>query len=173
MRIFISYRRDDSGHVVDRIHERLCREFDPDAIFMDLDAIPLGVNFRQAIADALVDCRVVLAVIGSRWLTAGDPSGVRRLTRDDDLVRIEIETALSRGIPVVPVLIEGAAVPDGSELPATIAPLSNQNGMAVRRGSDFSRDMDRLVGFLRGMGLLGGAHLSAPNDHPFDLLGMF
>jgi hypothetical protein len=52
------------------------------------------------------------------WSKAIDPkSNRRRLDDPRDFVRIEVGEALARGIPVVPVLMDGTAMPDIDELP--------------------------------------------------------
>lgn len=173
MSVFISYRRADSGYVTDRIYEYLVAECDQEAVFRDIESIPLGKSFRQQISDALSHCNVLLAIIGPQWLTITDESGCRRLDNPEDLVRIEIETALTRGIPVIPVLIEGVNVPKSSVVPKGLSFLSDQQAFVLRRGLDFDRDMERLIDFLRSGGFLRVVKNETPDDHPFGLLGMF
>ncbi len=66
-RIFLSYRRQDSIGVAGRIYDRLRAHFGNDAVFMDIDSIPFGEDFREHIDAAVSQCDVVLAVIGSKW----------------------------------------------------------------------------------------------------------
>ena len=66
--IFISYRRSDSIDVTGRIYDRLAANFGKDAIFKDVDNIPLGADFREYLKDTLNQCGVVLAVIGPTWV---------------------------------------------------------------------------------------------------------
>lgn len=142
--IFISYRREDSSDTTGRIYDRLVGSFGRERVFKDVDAIPLGVDFRDYLGKRVGDCAVLIAVIGDRW-QANDASGKSRLANADDFVRIEIEAALSRGIPVVPVLVRGAAIPAPDTLPQSLAPLAYRNGLMVRADPDFHRDMDRLI----------------------------
>jgi hypothetical protein len=60
-KVFISYRRDDSAGHAGRVHDRLEREFGNDFLFMDVDAIPLGVNFTTVLRDEVARCDVLLA----------------------------------------------------------------------------------------------------------------
>ena len=106
--IFISYRRQDSGDVTGRIYDRLVQQFGREAIFKDVDSIPLGVDFRISLGDAVGQCNLLLAVIGRRWLSIQNESGARRLDDPRDFVRIEIEAALQRDIPVIPLLVQGS-----------------------------------------------------------------
>jgi predicted ATPase len=105
-------------------------------------------------------CRAVLAVIGSDWLDVRDETGARRLESGDDFVRIELEAALARGVPLIPVLVSGAVMPTAAQLPQTLAEFAYRQGTAVRPDPDFHRDMDRLVVSLQAM--LPGSGLPAP-----------
>ena len=148
-KLFISYRRDDSAGYSGRVHDRLQREFGGNLLFMDVNSIPLGVNFSKVLVEEVAKCDVLLAVIGPGWLDARDEKGHRRLENPDDFVRIEIGTALKRGIPVIPILLEGTRVPKADQLPEDLKELSLHNGLNVRHAS-FSDDMDRLIRGLRG-----------------------
>jgi hypothetical protein len=76
-KIFINYRRDDSAGHAGRVQDRLKSEFAHDLLFLDVDAIPLGVNFVKEIQKAIADCGVLLALIGSDWLEARDTASQR------------------------------------------------------------------------------------------------
>jgi len=102
------------------------------------------LDFRKHIGDLVQRCDAVIAIIGNQWVSS-QPSGVRRLDDARDLVRIEIASALARGIPVVPVLVGGAVMPTGEELPDEIQGLSYRNGISVRPDPDFHKDLDRLI----------------------------
>ena len=114
-----------------------------------MDSIPLGVDFREHLGRVVGECDVPLAVVGDEWL-AVDSAGRRRIDDTKDFVRIEIEAALEKKIPVIPVLVRGASVPTENDLPASLVPLSYRNGIAVRPDPDFHRDMDRLIAGLEG-----------------------
>ena len=148
-KLFISYRRDDSAGYSGRVHDRLQREFGGNLLFMDVDSIPLGVNFSKVLVEEVAKCDVLLAVIGPGWLDAHDEKGHRRLDNPDDFVRIEIGTALKRGIPVIPILLEGTRVPKADQLPDDLKELALRNGLDVRHAS-FSDDMERLIRGLKG-----------------------
>ena len=143
-KIFLSYRRDDSADATGRIYDRLVQRFGKEQIFKDVDSIPLGVDFREHLGNVVGRCNLVLVVIGDHWIDAGQ-AGARRLDDAADFVRIEIEAALERKIPVVPVLVRGATIPADSALPPSLRALAYRNGMSVRPDPDFHRDMDRLI----------------------------
>ena len=118
--IFISYRRSDTPDAVGRIYDRLVAEFGKSKVFKDVDSIPLGQDFRGHLNDVVGGCSAVLAIIGPRWTDARNDAGQRRLEDPDDFVRIELEAALARKVPVVPVQVGHALMP-GSAPAARIA----------------------------------------------------
>lgn len=148
-RIFISYRRDDSAGHAGRVCDRIAQRFGRDVVFFDVDAIPLGVNFVKVLREEVAQCSVLLAIIGPDWLEMRDETGQRRLDDPRDLVRIEIAAALTRDIPVIPVLLEGAQMPRPEQLPEDIRELSERNGLNVRHAS-FDGDMAKLLSALQG-----------------------
>lgn len=127
------------------MRDALQGRFGIDEVFFDLDNIPFGVDFRQYIANAVGSCAVLLVVIGDQWLHLTDEQGRRRLEDPSDFVRIEIEAALKRDIPVVPVLIETAQMPAASELPESIRELTFRNAAEMRAGRDLKHHVERLV----------------------------
>ncbi len=142
-RIFLSYRRQDSIGVAGRIYDRLRAHFGNDAVFMDIDSIPFGEDFREHIDAAVSQCDVVLAVIGSKW--AGEAGAHRRLDDPRDFVRIELESALNRNLPVIPILIDHATMPGEADLPPSLARLAFRNAIELDQGRDFHPHVDRLI----------------------------
>ena len=143
-RVFISYRRQESSDIAGRLYDRLAAHLGNDQVFMDVDTIPLGVDFAEVITQAVSTCQVLLAVIGPRWLTTTDVDGQRRLDDPGDLVRLEIGAALERDIRVIPILVAGAVMPRRQELPDGLARLVRRNALTVRHES-FRSDTDRLL----------------------------
>ena len=141
----VSKRRDDSADVTGRIHERLLRRFAQEVVFKDVDSIPLGIDFRQHLENALSQCRVLIAVIGDRWIESDIPIGKRRIDDPRDQLRLELEVALGRNIPVIPVLVRKASIPPEEELPSSLRSLAYRNGIQIRPDPDFNGDMDRLI----------------------------
>jgi hypothetical protein len=165
-RIFISYRRDDTEYISGYIYEHLARIFGKDRIFFDVDTIAGGVDYRKAINDAIADTAIMLVVIGPTWLTAEATPAVRRLTQPNDPVRLEIEAAIQRNVPIFPLLVQQASVPAENELPSSMAQLSYQNAFAVRPGSDFPRDMERVSATIERYVPRRTAASSAPGTVP-------
>ena len=143
--VFISYRRSDSAYPAQYIYETLASHFGEESVFLDVDNIPIGVDFHEYLDNAVSKCDVLLTVIGERWLNTTNEVGERRLDDPDDFVRIEIESALSRGIPVIPVLIENATMPKAADLPESLGLLCRRNAAELRPGRDFRKHLDKIV----------------------------
>jgi hypothetical protein len=146
--IFISYRRSDSADITGRIYDRLISEFDEACVFKDVDSIPLGADFKKYLDVKVSECKALLAIIGSTWVACRDEADRKRLDDPDDFVRVEIESALKRDIPVIPLLVQGAQMPEEMDLPPALQKLVYQNGMPIRPDPDFHNDMDRLISAL-------------------------
>ncbi len=97
---------------------------------MDIDSIPVGIDFREQIRNELAKNDVLIVVVGPKWRGPGR-GGRARINDENDPVRVEVETALQRGIPVVPVLVNGATMPKPDELPPTLRNFSFHNGAIV------------------------------------------
>lgn len=162
--IFISYRRSDSPDATGRIYDRLVAEFGKAAVFKDVDSIPLGTDFRGHLNQIIGGCTVVLAIIGPGWADTRNSAGQRRLEDPDDFVRIELEAALARSIPVVPVLVGNATVPGVTQLPATLAQLAFRQSIQVRPDPDFHNDATRLVSALQAILDPGAPRKAAPSS---------
>jgi TIR domain-containing protein len=118
-KIAISYRRSDSRAIVGRIYDRLAERYGSEEIFLDIDAIPYGHDFRDHIDSVLKQCAVLIVVVGPYW-TGARTGGSPRILDQADPVRIEVQTGLARGMPIIPVLIDDAVMPQPSDLPDTL-----------------------------------------------------
>jgi hypothetical protein len=142
--IFISYRRDESAGYAGRIADRLVEHFGEDRIFRDIDSIEPGLDFVEAIQNAVDSSEVLIAVIGKNWLAATNAAGQKRLETTDDYVRIEIATALQRNTRVIPLLVQGAVMPSAEELPEDLAPLTRRNAFELH-DSSWREEVQRLI----------------------------
>lgn len=141
--IFICYRRDDSAGHAGRLYDRLSAHFGEGNVFMDVDYIKPGEDYEQIIEKAVGSCEILLTLIGKRWLSSSD-GALRRLDKPDDFVRLEIAAALDRGIRVIPILVQGASVPEPHVLPEDLARLSRRQAYEL---SDvrWKQDLDKLI----------------------------
>jgi hypothetical protein len=144
--IFVSYRRDADAYAAAGIFSRLAARFGPDHVFRDCDSMAPGALYPGKIRTALDRCRVVVAVIGPRWLDATDDTG-RRIDNPKDWVRIELSEALRRGIPVIPVVLDETVLPGRSDLPSDIGNLALSQSFQVRH-NHLDEDVARLAGHL-------------------------
>ena len=129
--IFISYRRDDSDFASGRLADDLSQIFGHNLIFRDVDRLIPGVDYEQALDDALDSCVALIAVIGPRWSTITNAQGCRRLEDPNDWVCAEIRRALARGIRVIPALISGTIMPREAELPLDLKSLHKRQAFEL------------------------------------------
>lgn len=141
--IFISYRRSDAEAQAGRLYSDLKVHF-PGTVWIDVSNLEKGEDFRKIVERRVATSKVILAVIGKSWLTTTDEHGTRRLDDPDDLVRKEISLALSRGIPVIPVLVSGATVPRADDLPEAIKDLSYRNSVELTHAR-WDSDLQQLL----------------------------
>ena len=130
--IFLSYRRADSNDVVGRIYDRLIQRFPRCDVFRDFDSLRPGLPFPQQLDDAITRSTVSLVLIGPQWVSVTNQRGYRRLDDPSDFVRLEVERSLGTGIPVIPVLVSNAIMPDGDALPESLKPLVLLHGIRIR-----------------------------------------
>ena len=154
-KIVISYRREDTAGITGRIHDRLRDHYGREAVFRDIDAIPLGIDFRKHLEQVLKDADAMVCVIGENWL--GKPSrgvnrgGARRaapssrISDPADYVRLEVESALQKDIPVVPVLIDNTPMPKSADLPESMHGLMFRQALTVSQLQDFDVHTKRLI----------------------------
>lgn len=157
--VFVSYRRGDAEGQARALFNELTDLVGEDSVFMDVDSIGLGRDFRQVLQERLASCDVMLALIGPDWLDIRDASGNRRLNSPADFVRQEIAAALKRNIPVTPVLVRGAQIPAPEQLPDDLKDLAFRNGFELShtRWESDVREMVKRLG-------LGKAYAQQPRQ---------
>src|SRR5258706_4667672 len=129
--VFISYRRQTAAGEARALFNDLVARLGRSAVFMDVDSISLGRDFRSELQTTLAACDVMLVIIDKDWAAAKDERGQVRLEDAGDFVRMEIEAGLKRDIAVTPVLVKGAQMPAAEELPAEIRNLAYRNGFEL------------------------------------------
>ncbi len=145
--VFISYRRDDTAGYARALYDELARHFGAEQVFMDVDDISAGQAFSEVIEHQLGAAQVMLVLIGRRWL--GEREGAPARIQDEaDFVRREVATGLARGMRVIPVLLDGAALPDAAQLPKLLRALPGRNALAIDNVR-YAADVQRLVATLR------------------------
>ncbi len=139
-RIFVSYRRADTADQASWLFGRLAGHFGPQQVVRDVDPAQSGGDLAQAIAAAVGSCDVVVLLIGHHWLAVAGEG----LHDPGDYVRLELESALARGVLVIPVLVDGARMPVDGELPPSLAGMAGQPALELSP-NDPDADAARLL----------------------------
>lgn len=151
--MFMNYREKDTLADLETLGFRLRTHFGQDTVFIARDCVELGSDWEERIQRAARLCKVMLVLIGPKWLTTTDEHGRRRLDDPRDLLRREIEIALQRGIPIIPVLVRGARMPREEDLPDSLKELTKRQGRHIQKGH-WEQDTDILVkGVEQALGL--------------------
>jgi hypothetical protein len=127
------------------MYDRLNSHFGKGSTFMDIDAVPLGADFREHIRREIVQCDIVVAIIGSGWVDEKDIYNKRKLDSPVDPVRLELEIALEEEISIVPVLVGDTEMPRPDQLPHTLESFAYRNAARVDDGRDFHPHVTRLI----------------------------
>jgi len=153
--IFVSYRVADTLPTADRLAAELQREFGGPEVFFDRRTIETGEMWDSRIQAAVKGAKVVLVLIGKKWLTVQNDYGRRRLDIPGDWVRHEVEEALAIPGRVLPVLVDDAAQPPAAALAdlPTIAGLASCQAAKLRT-RDWDTDFRALVDLLASKGLV-------------------
>ena len=146
--IFLNYRRTEALKDARHLYRELLRHF-PEQIFMDAPGTAGGQHFPDLLKRKVQECRVLVAVIGPEWHRLADGSGRVRLDQEDDWVRLEIATALQRGIPVIPALIDGARMPVVGQVPAVLHGLLNHQAVKLDLDEFFEASIEKLCVAIR------------------------
>lgn len=147
--IFISYRRDDDPAYARLLYEHLKTWFPGDSVFMDVEEIAPGDNWRNVLTERIQACDVLIVLIGHGWLGAASPNGKRRLDDPHDFVRWEISEAFKYRKRVIPVLLAPTTLPGRDDLPGELAPLADLQYLTLAHAS-FDQDVEALVAHIAG-----------------------
>lgn len=142
-KVFICYRRDDSGGHARSIAAKLASRFGKKQVFLDVASIEGGEDFPEVTERFASSCDVLIGVIGKQWLTISQ-GGIRRLEKPGDYVSDEIAHALQRGIPIIPVLVDGAPPLNQQDLPARLEALARRHAIEISN-TRWEFDMNRLI----------------------------
>ena len=161
-KIFISYRRDDTASMALNIAQSLERTFGKGSVFIDVDGIQAGRDFGTILKNTLCKCKVVIAVIGPRWLEIKNEANQRRLDDPEDWVRQEISFAIKSNLIVVPTLVDGATLPKRQDLPLDLQELVMRNAVKITTNG-FRHEMIGLANDIQpaiGRSLFGASYLA-------------
>ena len=160
--VFLSYRRADTAGHAGRICDDLERHFGTPIVFRDIDSIKAGSDFVQALEAAIAEARVAIVLIGDTWLKEASDDGLPRLQDPEDQVRHEVAMALNaRSLTVLPVLVEGASMPDEQQLPEPLRNLARLQAIELS-DSRWEYDIERLARALEAAGIHAKASSRLP-----------
>lgn len=161
-RLFINYRTSDTGVTASALYRDLVHRLGDDgSVFIDHDRIEGGEEWPERLRREVELATAMLCLIGNGWLESLDPeANRRRLDMEEDWVRREIQRALERNIPVVPVLVEGAVLPEKKDLPEVLARLPDLQARLLRR-VEWNDDVDRI---LDDLGWTGRPQIAVPDS---------
>jgi hypothetical protein len=146
--IFINYRRSLAFKDAKLLQRALQRSLGVKRVFLDTVGVEGGDHWLHTIERQVAASAAMVAIIGEGWVDALNEKGERRIDDPNDFVRFEIGRALARGIPVLPVLIDGANMPALAQLPQTLAPITFLQAMPLRMET-FDDDAERIARRLR------------------------
>ena len=145
-KIFFCYRREDSQGQAGRLYDAFRNRCGAKLLFRDVDTIHPGDNFPRLIEDTILSCKFFIVIIGRGWLHSTNQFG-RRLEDPGDFVRREITTALKNNKTIIPVLVQGATMPEEQDLPNDLKQFAQIQGLELRDTS-WDDDLEKLFSVL-------------------------
>ena len=148
MKVFLSYRRDDfdgHGRTMARAVRSCFKELDPSInVYVD-DNLSGGANWEDELLREVATCNVCMVLIGPQWQKLFDR---KNSSKQRDIARLELETAIKRSRPVLPVFLDTKA-PDPQRLPKMIgAKVTEIQGIEVRE-SHLPHDITKVLSRVR------------------------
>jgi formylglycine-generating enzyme required for sulfatase activity len=160
-RVYISYRRDDSGGYAPLLFDRLAKVFGRHQIFMDVEP--------DLIAETVEACDVLFVLIGRKWLTLTDDSGQPCIDAPQDSVRLELMTAIDHNLRMAPVLVRNARMPTAEVLPAALQPLAHLQPITL--DDDYlTRDLQHVIDVLEQLLIYTPAQIVSAGPSTDDLV---
>lgn len=155
--LFIISRAGDADHMTGHIINYLTQTFGTDDVTGTHIPVTVGADVRAEYEQRLSRGHAVAVLIGRRFFETN------ALTNPVDAVRLALTSALRRQTVVIPVLIDGAILPDPRQLPTGLDALAYRSPMSVRDVPDFQRDMEELTGAIR-QAVMAGRTTAAPRQ---------
>jgi len=144
--IFISYRRQDTAGYALGLRRELARALPDAKVFLDVESLDAGMRWQQVIRERVAQCDLMLAIIGDEWLVTR--AGEKKIEREDDPVRLELEAALSRpGMQLIPILVEDTPMPPVRELPTSVRAICDFSAHAIHDRT-YDQDVNTLLELL-------------------------
>jgi hypothetical protein len=135
-RAFISYRRADRSELALLTSQKLKARLPEAAVFLDVENIEIGTDFSNAIFERIASCEIVILLIGASWIEAISHSE----SRENDWVKMEVETALRLKKTVIPIVTECESDFYNMPLPGSIRELRDLNCLEIHSLDDGAID---------------------------------
>jgi hypothetical protein len=143
-RVFISYRREDTGAAAGRVYDRLWHLLSKSNVFFDVTSIGAGEDFEKKIDFEMSRSDVALIFIGDKWTGSREQTAKSNIWDHHDYVRAEVRAALNRTMLVLPILVFGARMPRPEDLPEDIRGMARLNALPLRHES-FDHDVENII----------------------------
>jgi hypothetical protein len=159
--IYICHKRTDSRALTGRIHAHLGHVLGASHVHMDASESE-SADLAEPELAALSACSIGVLIIGPNW-SAPIPEGA------SDVAAHELQVLCDRGVPVVPVLVDGAAVPAPGFLPPSIANRLEREAVLIRADRDFPYGLEQLlhsIDIASGQGPHSRPAYGVPSSHP-------
>jgi hypothetical protein len=141
--IFLSFRAGDGPD--GRLNDHLVATYGKQNVYYFYDRHEFGADFFEKIARAIAQTRVVVALIGRRWIDG--------IFNQGDAVRFELSLALQQGKQILPVRFEIDSLPN--QLPDDLQALTRREAPPLSQErwefdmSGVIRALDELLGIRR------------------------
>ena len=139
--VFVAYRR-ECGHAALALARSLRRG--GQQVFRDIEGLRGGDVWAETVRAAIEKANALMVLIDRSWNAAGSGKRDPRLWTENDPLRIEIQHAIKHGIPLIPVLIDDAPMPQPTELPQDIRTLCGRHALRLRH-TEFETDVQRIA----------------------------
>lgn len=137
-RIFICQRPRYSSFVLSEIHHKLELKYGSEAILSSIEDTPLGLDIRIHVGHHIMPSDVILLIIDGDWTK--EP-----LFEHKNIIRLVIEVAIKMNIPIIPVYLNEAKLPQDIELPSSISSIQYIQSHRIKEGNGLKRDINRLI----------------------------
>jgi SIR2-like domain/TIR domain len=168
LRVFISYRHEDTWGQAMLLHDRLANRFGAENVFLDAYDLQPGMKWLEEIKAYRASSNVLLALIGPQWLSIMKARRQAAVAEPaEDYVRFEIEYALrpASGVEVIPVLVGEVAPLTAEKLPRSLHALAKIQA-ALLRQQGFGEDVASLIAKLEAIARSGPVPEPGPPVQP-------
>jgi TIR domain len=166
--VFVSYRRSDLGMLIGHLQSELVKQLGRVEVFVDQEGLADGAPYPSALRKAVIRSKLLVLLIGPRWLDVYDDQGRRRDGKDDWVAK-EVGIALEHEIQVLPVLVDYADPwASGKALPDALAKVPSIQYTRLRSSPEkaFRADIKQLADVIRRL-----LREQRPRPHPALMLG--